>query len=150
MSTKLDDKDQKILEILKDHAEYTARQVARVTGLPATTVHNRITKLRNTGVIKKYTIVPDYIKLDKNFVAYILLDVNIAVLKEKNRSQYDLMAELKKQYFVERVDIVTGGTDMIVVVRVKDAKEFDECLLKKLQMIEGISNTKSMIVIHSG
>jgi len=38
---------------------------------------------------------------------------------------------------------------MIVVMRVEDVTEFDHCLLTKLQLIEGIDRTQSLIVIHS-
>lgn len=149
MSYKIDDKDQKILDVLKDHAEYTTRQIAKKTLLPATTIHNHIKKLRSEGIIKKYSVKLDYSKLDKNFVAYILISVDLDLLKKKNKTQYDLLSELRKFYFVERVDIVTGGTDLVVIMRVKDVSEFDTCLVRKLQLVEGIRSTHSLIVIHS-
>ena len=149
MSYKIDDKDQKILEVLKDHAEYTTRQIAKKTLLPATTIHNHIKKLRSIGIIKKYTVKLDYSKLDKNFVAYVLVSANLELLKKKNKTQYDLLSDIRKFYFVERADIVTGGTDLVVIMRVKDVSEFDDCLVRKLQTVEGINNTQSLIVIHS-
>jgi len=149
MSYKVDDKDQKILDVLKDHAEYTTRQIAKKTLLPATTIHNHIKKLRQEGIIKKYTVRLDYTKLDKNFVAYILVSTNLELLKRKNKTQYDLIDDMRKFYFVERADIVAGGTDIVVIMRVKDVIEFDECLVKKLQTVEGVNSTQSLIVIHS-
>ncbi|MBN1792968.1 Lrp/AsnC family transcriptional regulator [Candidatus Woesearchaeota archaeon] len=145
----LDKKDHHILEILKDHGEYTTRQIAKKTLLPITTVHNRVRKLKEEGFIKRYTIIPDYAKLEKNFVAYILASVDISLLKSKKKSQYDVVDDLKRFEFVERVDIVAGGTDLVVIVRVKDVDEFDKCLLTKLQLVEGVEKTQSLIVIHS-
>ncbi len=49
---------------------------------------------------------------------------------------------------MERVDIVSGGTDLVAMIRVKDVAEFDQVLLTKLQRIEGIDKTQSLIVIH--
>ena len=49
---------------------------------------------------------------------------------------------------VEKVDIVTGGTDMVVRVRVKDVEGYDKFLLKKFQNIPGVDRTQSLIVIH--
>ena len=149
MQSTIDDKDKKILEILKEHGDYTTRQIAKKTLLPITTVHNRVKKLKKEGFIKRFTIEPDYGKLERNFVAYILVSANISLLKEKKKSQYDLVQELKRFYFVERADIVSGGTDLVVIVRVKDVEEFDRCLLTKLQLVEGIEKTQSLIVIHS-
>ncbi len=149
MTTIIDEKDQKILEILKDHAEYTTRQIAKKTLLPITTIHNRIKKLKTEGIIKKFTIKLNYEKLNQNFRAYILITANLHILKEKKRTQHDLARDLRKFPFIERVDIVSGGTDIVAIVRVKDVKEFDEVLLGKLQLVEGIEKTQSMIVIHS-
>jgi DNA-binding Lrp family transcriptional regulator len=149
MNKKIDTKDLKIIEQLKEHADYSTRKIAKKTALPITTIHNRIRKLKKEGVIKKYTVELDNAKLDRNFAAYILVTVNIERLKEKKKTQYDIAEEIKRFYFVERVDIVSGGTDLVVIVRVKDVDEFDKCLLTKLQVVEGIERTQSLIVIHS-
>jgi len=147
MIVKLDDKDRKILELLGVHAEYTTRQIAKKVNLPITTVHNRIGKLRSNGIIKKYTVELDDEKVDRSFVVYVLVSLNLGLLKQKHKGQHDVVDDVRKFYFVERADIVSGGTDMIVVMRVKDVQEFDHCLLNKLQMVEGIEKTQSLIVI---
>ena len=74
--------------------------------------------MQKQGVIEKYTIVPDYKALDKSFVVYILINADIKYLKKKRKSQYDLAKELKRFDFIERVDIVSGGTDLVAIVRV--------------------------------
>ena len=56
MEVKVDEKDRKILEVLKEHADYATRQIAKKTGLPITTVHNRIQKLKKEKVIKRFTV----------------------------------------------------------------------------------------------
>ncbi len=150
MQTILDEKDKKILEILKDHSDWTTRIIAKKTNLPITTVHNRIRKLRREGIIKKYTIETDNRKLEKNFVAYVLISANLHTLKQKHKTQHDLAKELRKLWFIERVDIVSGGTDLVAIVRVKDVDEFNDVLLGKMQLIEGIEKTQSLIVIHEG
>ncbi len=148
MMNKLDDKDWKIIELLRKHSDLTTRQIAKKTLLPSTTIHNRIRKLKQEGVIKKFTIELDNSKIDRNFVAYVLISANLQLLKQKNKTQYDLAKEIEKLDFVERVDIVAGGADLVVIVRVKDVEEFDKVLLGKLQLIEGIEKTQSLIVIH--
>ncbi|MDP2907808.1 MAG: Lrp/AsnC family transcriptional regulator [Nanoarchaeota archaeon] len=150
MVYRMDDKDLKIIEVLKGHGEYTTRQIAKKILLPPTTIHNRIKKLREEGIIKKFTIELDNSKIGKSFVAYIMVSANLALLKQKHKTQYDLAQEINKFHFVERVDIVSGGTDLIVVIRVRDVEEFDKILLGKLQLVEGIEKTQSLIVIHEG
>ncbi len=148
MDVKLDDKDKKILAVLHDHADYPTRMIAKATALPITTVHNRIQKLKKSGIIRKYTVELDNSKTGRNFVAYVLVSASLELLKQKHKTQYDMINEIKKFYFVERVDVVTGGTDLVVIMRVSDVTEFDKCLLTKLQQVEGVEKTQSLIVIH--
>lgn len=148
MDVKLAENDQKILEILQQHAEYSTRQIAKKILVPITTVHHRIKKLQQLGVITRFTIDLDPVKVGKSFVAYVLISANLPLLKQKKKTQHDLAKELRRFAFVERVDIVSGGTDLVAIVRVKDVQEFDEVLLGKLQLVEGIEKTQSLIVIH--
>ena len=80
----------------------------------------------------------------------MLISANLGVLKQKKKTQYDLAREIRHFPFVERVDIVSGGTDLVAMIRIKDVEEFDKVLLGKLQIIEGIDKTQSLIVIHEG
>lgn len=148
MSYNLDEKDKKIIEVLKDHGDYTTRKIAKKVLLPITTVHNRIKKLKKEKIIKKFTIDLDHSKVDKGLLVYILISVSLPLLKQKKKSQHDISKELKKFYFVEKVDVVSGGTDLIATVRVKDVKEYDQVLLNKLQSVECIEKTQSLIVIR--
>jgi DNA-binding Lrp family transcriptional regulator len=144
----IDEKDLQIMEVLKEHGDYATRQISKKTGLPITTVHNRIQKLKKEKVIKKFTIDLDYSKVGLGFRVYVLISVNLALLKQKKKSQYDVAKELRQFSFVEKADIVSGGTDIVATVRVRDVAEFDQVLLTKLQRIEGIEKTQSLIVIH--
>ena len=148
MTYKMDKKDMKILDILKEHADYTTRQISNKILLPPTTVYNRIKNLKKQGIIKKYSIEVDNKKIGKGFISYVLISVNLPLLKENNKTQYDILNELCKLPWVERADIVSGGTDLIAFVRSKDVEEYDNVLLKKIQLIEGIENTQSLIVLH--
>jgi len=150
MTYEMDQKDKKILEILKENGDYTTRQISKKTLLPITTIHNRIKKLKEQKIIRKFTIDLDNTKIGKNLVAYVLISANLQLLKQKQKTQYDLATQLRKFSFIERVDIVTGGTDLVAVVRVSNVEEFDKVLLRQIQLIEGIDKTQSLIVIHEG
>ena len=148
MYQNLDKKDQLILEVLQEHGDYTTRQIAKKTLLPITTIHNRIKKLRKANIIKKFTIDLDYTKIDKAFSAIILVSFDYKLLRELKKDQHQVAKEMANLPEVGKVDIVTGGTDMVIRVRVKDVAEFDSFLLKKLQKIPGVDRTQSLVVIH--
>jgi len=148
MVYEMDEKDWKIVEILKEHGEYTTRQIAKKTLLPATTIHNRIKKLKEEGIIKKFTLELDSKKIGKQFTAIVLVSCDYKQLREVKKDQHILAKEISMMPEVEKVDVVTGGTDMVVRIRVKDVEEYDQFLLKKFQKIAGVDKTTSMIVIH--
>ncbi|MBN1896740.1 MAG: Lrp/AsnC family transcriptional regulator [Candidatus Aenigmarchaeota archaeon] len=144
----MDKKDEKILETLKADSSLTTRQISRKTLMPVTTVHNRIRKLREEGVIKQYTVKVDYRKLGKTFTAILLVSCDYKVLRETGRNQHDLVKEMMKLAEVESADIVTGATDIVLRVRTKDVEAFDEFLFRKLQTISGVEKTQSLVVIN--
>ncbi|MDP3734710.1 MAG: Lrp/AsnC family transcriptional regulator [Nanoarchaeota archaeon] len=150
MVNTIDEKDLKIIDILQEHGDYTTRQIAKKTLLPATTIHHRIKRLKAAKVIRRFTIDLDYSHMDRNFVAYVLISVDLQLLKQKKKTQHDVAQEIKKFSFIERVDIVSGGTDLVAIVRVKDVAAFDKALMGELQLVEGIAKTQSLIVIHEG
>ncbi len=148
MTANLDEKDRKILAVLQEHGDYTTRQIAKKTLLPITTIHHRIQKLKREKIIRGYTIAVDPHAVGKSFAAYVLISVNLEFLKQKRKTQYDLAHEISAFPFIEHVDIVSGGTDIVALIRVADVHEFDAVLLRKLQQVEGIEKTQSLIVIH--
>jgi len=148
MEEKIDEKDLAILEMLEKHGDYTVRQIAKKTLLAPTTIHARIKKLKKKGVIRKYTIDIDRKKIGKKLGAYILILADLKSLKEKNKSQVDLAKDIGKIPSVENVDIVTGGSDLVAKIFVHDIEELDKVLLERIQLLEGVSKTQTMIIIH--
>jgi len=148
MKDEIDEKDLAIIDVLKKHGDYTVRQIAKKTLLAPTTIHSRLKKLKELGVIRGYTVDVDEKKLGKKLGAYILISADLKYLKERHKSQYTLADEIRKLHGVAAVDIVTGVTDLIALVRVKDIEELDRLLLSKLQLLEGVSKTQTMIIMH--
>ena len=148
MEAKLDKKDLRILEILKERGDLTVRQVASRTLLPITTVHNRIKRMKSLGVIKRFTIEVDHKKIGKPLAAHVLVKVDSKYLKGFRRSQHDLVKDLKNLEFVEKADIVTGTIDIVLLIRVKDVEELDKVIIDKLRDIQGIESTQTLVILR--
>lgn len=136
-----DEKDLLILDALRDHGDSTVRQIAKKTLLPATTIHNRIARLRKAGVIKKFTIEVDPKKLGLNIGAYLLISVDL----KKRKSRTSLASEITKLHGVERIDTALGGADIMIRLNTKDNEEMDS-ILNKIQLMEGVSKSRIMII----
>ena len=143
----MDTKDKQILDMLREDSSLTTRQISKKTLIPVTTVHSRIKKLREDGIIEKYTIKTDYRKLGKMFTAIILVSCDYNAFAKGGKDQHSLAKEMMKLPEVENVDIVTGLTDIVLRVRTADVEAFDEFLFKKLQIISGVEKTQSLVVI---
>jgi DNA-binding Lrp family transcriptional regulator len=143
----LDKKDLKILEILKQKANLQTSQISKKTSIPITTVHNRIKKLTSKGIIKNYTINIDFEKIGKPLKAYVLITVNQNPFSDKKLSQERIGEEIKKLNEVESVDIVTGETDLLAGVRIKEMTELNDLVTHKLRNIPGVDKTRTMMVL---
>ena len=127
---------------LERDASLTTKKLAAMLGMPQTTVHNRIKKLKSSGVIKKLVAVLDYKKLNKPLTAYVLLDINY-------EDHYEFAKKLAIMPFVTEVTAVTGANDILVKVRAKDAEELGDIVLKNLKRIGGVTRTETMLVLET-
>ena len=144
----MDTKNEKILKLLRENSKLTTQHISKKTSIPITTVHNRIKKLVEQGIIKKYTIEVDHEKLGKNVVAYIHIIVDYTLLKQKKISQHELAKRLKLLESVEEVAMVTGEKDIILKVREKNIASLDMFVTKHLRNIEGIEKTHTSVILH--
>lgn len=144
----IDEKDLKVVEALKEDGSLTARGLSKKTKLPIATANNRVRKLKKNGVIKRFTIELDNLKIGKSFCALILVSVDYGLLREMKTDQHQLAKKISVLEEVEQVDVVTGVNDLVVRVRLTDVCAFDEFLLKKFQKIPGIDKTQSLVIIH--
>ncbi len=144
---KIDKKDKIILEVLKEDSSLSSKAIARKTLIPITTVHNRITKLKQEGVIKRYTLELDEKKLGRNIFAHILIKVDNKELKEKGLTQEKLATKIKKERGVDQISIVAGGSDIILKVGVKDIDELNEFVVNKLKDYDGVESTSTMVIL---
>ena len=144
---KLDEKDRKILGVLLENARLTTAQVSKKTDIPITTVHNRITAMRKSGVIKKFTVEPDYKKLDRGFLAFVLAGVSYRYKGELVVDQEELARKVMDFPEVQDVSILAGPEDLLIKVRVKDVDALNDFVIKKLRGLPGIEGTQTMVAM---
>jgi len=144
----IDDKDKRILEVLRQNSKLTTQKIAKKLNIPITTIHNRIKKLEKEGIIQQYTIALNHQKLGKGILAVILISVNYLLPGGKKIQQEDIAKSIKK-LGAETVYIVTGGTDILITLRTKDVEELNDFIIKKLRNVDGVDKTQTMLVLHS-
>jgi len=142
-----DEKDYKILALLEENARLTTGEIAKELDIPQTTVHNRIKKMKQNKVIKRFTIDLNRKMIGRGLVAYILCTVSYHTTRGQKINQFEVGQLIKRLPEVEEVSIVTGDLDMIVKVSMRDVDELNDFVIYKLRTIEGIEKTVTSVVL---
>ena len=141
------DKDSKILALLKENSRMTTKEMSKELEMPQTTIHNRIKRLTQNGIIKRFTIEIDGKKIGKGLDAYILCTVSYRSTRGEKINQIEVAQTIKELPEVEEVSIVTGDNDMIVKVAVKDVDALNDFVIFSLRDIEGVERTVTSVVL---
>jgi Lrp/AsnC family transcriptional regulator for asnA, asnC and gidA len=143
----LDEKDFKILSLLREDSRMTTKEMSKQLDIPQTTIYNRIKKLKQNGVIKQFTVDLDRKKVGKGLLAYILCTISYRTKRGNKINQYKVAQLIERLPEVEEVSIVTGDIDLIVKVALKDVDELNDFVIFKLRNIEGVEKTKTSVVL---
>src|SRR3989339_170902 len=115
-----DNKDLKIIEILKSNAREPIKDIAKKTAIRPSTVHQRIRRLIKNKVIEKFTIRLDDKSVGENFIAFMLIKgttsdyINNKFLNTKN---------------VKEVFGVTGEYDVLVKLKFENVEKFNDFII---------------------
>ncbi len=145
---KLDDKDKIILKLLSRDGRLNTNEIFKQTNIPQTTVYNRIKKLTDNKIIEKFTIKLNKKAIGKGLTAYIFCTVSYRTSQGERLSQLKVANQIKALSDVEEVCIVTGETDLIIKVSLKDVDELNNFVVKKLRDIEGVEKTITSVVLE--
>lgn len=77
----LDDLDRAIIRLLKDDARLTISEISSNLGKPESTIHFRIKKLQEKGIIDKYTIILGK-PVKPKVAAFLMLTVEKPVIED--------------------------------------------------------------------
>lgn len=133
----LDDKDLRILEELMKDANVSISELASRLKIPRTTVQERIKRLKNKGIIKRFTIIPDYQRLGKPVTAFVL----VSFLPGTSISQKRLAQELAMLPGVQEVHLISGEWDILLKVRGESIQSVGELVIDRLRSTEGVGKT---------
>ena len=142
----LDDKDRRILELLQEDSSQPFKTIAldKDVNLSIPTVSERINRLKENGVIKKYTVVLDDKKLGKDITTFILItqdykeyDPNVIVSKE--------VANMEG---VLEVFHLAGDEDLLIKVKTENISTLEELIIK-INRLRGVGRTRTIIVLRT-
>ena len=141
MKFKLDDVDHKILDLLIDNSRIPFTDIAKKLLISAGTVHVRVKKMEEFGIIKGASLSLDYKKLGYTFIAYI------GIFLEKTHLTNYVLEKLDGIPYATVAHITTGRFNIFCKVRCKDTDHAKEIIFM-IDDIEGVSRTETMISLE--
>lgn len=139
---KIDNVDLKILEILMNDAKKPYTEVAKRAFVSGGTVHVRMSKMEEAGIVEKTTLKVNYAKLGYDITAFI------GIFLQKSALYEQVMTALKTIPEVTSIHYTTGNYSMFVKIHCKDTNHLKLVLHDKIQQIEGIERTETMISLE--
>ena len=130
----VDDKDVAIITELKKNARLPIRDIAKKTGIRPSTVHQRITKLKQGGVIDRFTVKLDNKLAGESFIVFLLVKTKPGVMLDK----------IEHDEHVKEVFGITGEYDLLLKLKFNDVGEFNKFIIK-FRKEQQIQTTLTMV-----
>lgn len=141
----LDEKDRLILKELRESSKKTTKEIAERTSIPRTTVHDRIHKMEQSGVIRRFTVVPNYELIGEPTTAFVFISFNGA----GGASQRDLSEQLANVDGVYEVHMISGDWDILAKVRGENVERIGELVTERLRGLPGVGRTVTCAVFKT-
>jgi Lrp/AsnC family transcriptional regulator, regulator for asnA, asnC and gidA len=138
----IDNTDLKILEILMQDAKRPYTEVAKKVNVSQGTVHVRMNKMEEAGILEKTTLRINYAKLGFDITAFI------GIYLEKSALYDQVLAKLKNIPEITSIHYTTGNYSMFVKIHCRDTNHLKEVLHDKMQQVDGIERTETMISLE--
>ena len=135
----MDDKDRKILSSLMEDGRRSVVDIANELDVPRATVQERIHRMLESGVIRKFTAVQDYSKSGQAVTAYVL----VSFTNDDSVSQETLAEEVSKIPGVYQVSLISGEWDILLKVRGSSVENVGKLVVGKLRTMNGIEKTQT-------
>jgi DNA-binding Lrp family transcriptional regulator len=136
----MDDLDQKIIKKLNENARKSYREISRELKVSLSTISNRIRRLEDDGIIKRYIPVIDQEKLGYALTAIINIKISRGKLIE-------VQEKISKDTHVSAVYDITGDWDSLVIANFKDRKDLNG-FIKGVLTIEHVERTNTQLVLN--
>lgn len=138
----MDEKDRLIFEYLTENGRDKISDISNALNIPRITVYERIQGMIRKGIIKKFTVVPDYEAIDLPTVGFIYISFDAA----SGKSQREIASKISGFPEVEEVYIIAGEWDMLIKVRAKSVEEVGNFVLDRLRTVPGVERTETVTV----
>ncbi|AIZ64586.1 transcriptional regulator [Hymenobacter sp. DG25B] len=138
----LDETDRKILALLIDDAKMPYTEIARKVHVSGGTVHVRMSRMEELGIVKGATLNIDYAQLGYDINAFLGIYLNKSSVYNSVAEQLKAIPEILSIYYT------TGNYSLFARIICRDTNHLREVLHDKIQLIDGIERTETLISLE--
>jgi len=139
----LDARDRAILDLVQRDGKLPQAEIARRVGLSTAAVSERLRKLEQAGVIRGWSARVDPRALGSTIAAFI------EVFIEHPRHEPDFIRRILELDEVQECHHITGQFSLLLKIRVRDMDALHDLLLDKLNVLEGVRQTRTVMVLST-
>ena len=139
---KIDKLDEQILSILTENATIPYTEVAKRLIVSPGTIHVRMNKLKEVGIVEGSTLQINSAKLGMDVTAFI------GVFLEKGSVYQDVIKKLAFLPEVVEAHYTTGKYSIFLKVICRNTQQLRDLLNEKIQEMEGIQSTETIISLE--
>lgn len=141
-SYEIDKLDKQILAILMDNAKRAYTDIAQELYVSGGTIHVRMKKLEDAGIVQSYNLTVDHSKLGYDICAFL------GIYLDKSSLYDDVAERLKDIPEIVSAHYTTGLYNIFAKIICKDTNHLREVLHDKIQNIAGIQRTETFISLQ--
>ena len=138
---KLDEIDHQILDMLIDNTRVPFTDIAKKLLISAGTVHVRVKKMEDAGIIKGSSLTLEYKKLGYSFIA------SVGVFLKNTSETTFVLERINEIPFVTVAHVTTGKFNVFCKIRAKNTEHAKDIIFR-LDDIEGVYRTETMISLE--
>ena len=135
----LDDLDFQILSILFNDSRTPYLEIARQCHVSGGTIHVRMKKMEDVGIIKGTKLIVNQAKLGYDVCCFI------GIRLDKSSSYSSVLEELKDINEIVELHYTTGDYSIITKILCKNISHLQDLLMNKIHIISGIQSTNTFI-----
>jgi Lrp/AsnC family transcriptional regulator for asnA, asnC and gidA len=137
-----DNVDLKILSILQQDASIPYTEIGKQVFVSPGTVHVRMKKMEQAGVVKGTKLQIDYTKLGYDIIAFL------GIYLERGDLYDSVISRLREIPEIITAHYTTGNYGIFVQIVCRDTKHLHQVLHNKIQKVAGIQRTETFISLQ--
>ncbi|NJB81301.1 Lrp/AsnC family transcriptional regulator [Wenyingzhuangia aestuarii] len=138
-----DSVDLQLLKQLQKNARITIKELANITNLSNTPVHERIKKLEKNGYITKHVALLDRSLLGKKLIVFC----NIKLREHTKEIGENFVKDITSLPQVTECYNISGDFDFLLKVMVRDMDDYQDFVLNHLGSVPNVGSAHSTFVM---